>query len=387
MKNTNINQLLNLNNDDLSMIKRILKVDDDDVKFLEQDYLLKLKKFSYNELKKNIGVSFSIIKINNKKYEDFINHEKDIKKIVSKIISLENPLSDIETNNLLKEIIDKNYFIRNNNYIAQEVFTNSIKNNENLPLDHNECCLKNPEYPYRRFFDNDIDLKKDFLSFKMNDRNLSKGIDIFINEIIKSFKSNYNIFLPEYNSKKIKNILKSKLIKKKINIVQNIIYEIEKISKYYLERPTEDNIKTVYLKDISNHFQTYETPEIINNKVYTVNKIDLTVKEVNTTLHFSLSKSNINELNNGNFFVNFIFRDEYNKSFASYQSTNDGLYMFSDYYIFSKKDDAISFSNYKIKKLMEYFDYIKYDERLFSKETFNKLIDYFNKVKDINNKI
>lgn len=332
-------------------------------------YMPSLKKYSLNELKEKIGVSFTIKEIDKDRYDikDAFNHQKYIKDVASKIASLDIPLNKEEVRPLKCEIMNKNLFINNKSYIAQEVFANTKEQNEKLPENHDECCKVVFGYGYDRFFDNDLDLKKDFLSLKINDKNISKGIDVFIDEIISCFYGYHHIDLMDYNSKKIKNmIFTSKALKERIIVAKIIISELKDLSNYYLERPIEGKIpeiQTVYLKDISDTFYTYEIPELVDNKIYLVDKSTFSIKEVDVTLHFYSFLFNLNELNKGNFYTNFYFLDKNNERVGYYEinpNENNKLNIYSGKnYIFFNKDDAKTFSNEKLDKLIEYSDKVK----------------------------
>lgn len=334
-----------------------------------KSYIPEIKKYSYNELKEKIGVSFTIKEIDKDRYgiKDAFNHQKYIKNVASKIASLEIPLSIKDIRQLIHEITNKNLFINNKSYIAQEVFANTKEQNENLPENHDECCKIVFGYGYNRFFDNDLDLKKDFLSLKINDKNISEGIDVFIDKITSCFYGYHHIDLMDYNPKKIKNIIfTSKALKERIIIAKLIISELKDLSNYYLERPIEitiPEIKTVYLKDISDTFYTYEIPELVDNKIYLVDKSTFSIKEVDVTLHFYSFLLNLNELNKGNFFTNFYFLDKNNERVGYYEinpNENNKLNIYSGKnYIFFNKDDAKNFSNEKLDKLMEYSGKVK----------------------------
>ena len=324
--------------------------------------------YSYNELKEKIGVSFTLKEINKYKRDinDSFNHRDYIKDIAYKLASTEVTID--EAVKIKEEIIERNENIHKKHYIVQEVFANTKEQNDSLPKNHDEDCKTVFGYGYNRFHDDDEELKRSFLSLKINDNELSEGINSFINEINNRFYHYYNIDLYKYDPKKIINIiLKPKSLKHKISIAQMLISELKKISKDYLERSVDstiEDIKTVYLKDISTSFNTYEIPEIVDNKVYLVDKNTFAIKEVSVSLHFYLSILKLNEISKGNFFTDFYLLSKDNKKVAYYEidgSNKLNIYNYNNY-IFFRKEDA----------------------KIFSKEKLNKLIAYSNKVKDIN---
>ena len=324
--------------------------------------------YSYNELKEKIGVSFTLKEINKDRFDikDAFNHRDYINNIASKLASTEVKID--EAIKIKEEIIKRNENFHKKDYVVQEVFANTKEQNDSLPKNHNKYSKTVFGYGYDRFHDNADELKRSFLSLKINDNELSEGINTFINEIKNRFYDYYNIDLYKYDPKKIINIIfKPKSLKHKISIAQMLISELKKISKYYLERSVEstiEDIKTVYLKDIGTSFNTYEIPEIVDNKVYFVDKNTFAIKEVSVSLRFYLSILKLNELNKGNFFTDFYLLSKDNKKVAYYEINGRNKLNIYNYnnYIFFRKEDA----------------------KIFSKEKLNKLIAYSNKVKDIN---
>ena len=328
----------------------------------------KMTSYSYEELKEKIGISFFLkeIKKESDDVENYFNYINYIKKIAHKLASTKIEINEVTK--IKEEIIKINEDIHKKEYIAQEVFVNTKNQNENLPVNHDKYCGSSCGKGYIRFHDSDEELKRNFLSLKINDNELSKKINSAIDEIINYFNYYNDIYLPNYNNKKTINmIFKSKSLKHKISIAQMLISELKKISKYYLERSVDsviEDIKTVYLKDIGNSFNTYEIPEIVGNKVYLVDKNTFSIKEVSVSLYFYFSILKSNELSKGNFFTNFYIVDKDNEEIACYELNNDNklsMYCYNNY-LFLNKEDA----------------------KVFSKEKLNKLIAYSNKVKDMN---
>lgn len=379
-------KLLELNDDDARMLKRFLKVDIEDVKLLNKN-LPEFKRIPYSELKDKIGTSFTIVEVEKDKPKSPKSYQIHKKYIVSEVLNVteKSMKEDIhKLNSLMFNIINTNEKMKERDYIAQEVFSNTEEHNKHLNKEYLEIYQNDFGKAYKILNDDDTILKKDFLSLKMNDKEISEGIDEIINEIIIQFYNHYHVFLPESNC--IKNMFKPKTIRKKIDIVNKIICKLRETSKNYIERPIDDRmrkIETFYLKDIGNSFNTYEIPEIIDNKIYAVDKATLSVKEFDAKISFSLDHFDINELNKGIFYINFTFENKDNKSISDFQIHDSEPIIFGDYFVFLKKDDAVSFSNYKIDKLMNRFDQ---EGRIFSSKTLNQLVSYFNEVKKQNNK-
>ena len=220
--------------------------------------------------------------------EEIILSSKHNKEDEDKLINIINSIKKM--NNSLKGNISSFNLVNEN--LDKKIIINNLSNKINLLIEENNKIkkqfeqYKSDEKVKRKFFENQI--------FSLTNKNseYKKNKDNILNEMNNKYKdiSNLYIEIKNINSKLNEEI---KLKVEKINNLQNILEEKNKINEYLINFIKEHNIEKQILDDnINQIIKTIRQKDKKLKELSIINNINITINQTKTNLQSNIYNKN-----------------------------------------------------------------------------------------------